>query len=267
MSGVALELDAVEVFRSGRKILDIEKLHIPAGQYVNIIGTNGAGKTTLLKVLCGLIKPSSGQVFFDRTALAPMSRWNRTNLKKQVGYIPQSAEYNSELPFTVREVAVMGRASAKRLFSALKKDDLEAADQWIDRIGLSGQRNQTFRSLSGGEQQKVLIARAMVQNPKVLMLDEPTSNLDFHWKGKISRLVKDLQQQMNLTVLMISHELTSVPIETDRSILLDKGTIIADGSSEDVLTSEQIAQVYKCKINVCEINGHKYIINQDVTSV
>ena len=107
----------------------------------------------------------------------------------------------------------------------------------------------------------------MVQNPKILMLDEPTSNLDFHWKGKISQLVKDLQKQLNLTVLMISHELTSIPIETDRTILLDRGKIIADGSSEAVLTSEQIAQVYKCKINVCEINGYKYIINQDVKTV
>ena len=243
MSGVALELELITVFRSGRHILEVDKLSILAGQFVNIIGTNGAGKTTLLKVLCGLIKPSSGQVFFDNVALTSLSPWKRTNLKKQVGYIPQSAEYNSELPFTVREVVVMGRSSAKRLFSALRKADYDAAEKWIDRVGLFEQKDQTFRSLSGGEQQKVLIARAMVQNPKVLMLDEPTSNLDFHWKGKISQLVRDLQKQMNLTVLTISHELTSIPVETDRTILLNNGKIIADGSSETVLTSEQIAQV------------------------
>lgn len=267
MSGVTLELKSITVLRSGRYILDVDKLRIPAGQFVNIIGTNGAGKSTLLKVLCGLIKPSSGEVFFDNITLTSLSSWNRTNLKKQIGYIPQSAEYNSELPFTVREVVVMGRSSAKQLFSRLTQADYDSAEQWIDRIGLFDQKDQTFRSLSGGEQQKVLIARAMVQNPKILMLDEPTSNLDFHWKGKISRLVKDLQKQMNLTVLMISHELTSIPIETDRTILLNNGKIIADGSSETVLTSEQIAQVYKCRINVCEINGCKYIINQDMTKV
>lgn len=267
MSGVALELESITVLRLGRHILDVDKLRIPAGQFVNIIGTNGAGKTTLLKVLCGLTKPSSGKVFFDNIALTSLSPWNRTNLKKQVGYIPQSAEYNSELPFTVREVVVMGRTSAKQLFSGLTKADYDSAEQWIDRVGLFEQKDQTFRSLSGGEQQKVLIARAMVQNPQILMLDEPTSNLDFHWKGKISCLVKDLQKQLNLTVLMISHELTSIPIETDRTILLDRGKIIADGSSETVLTSEQIAQVYKCRINICEINGYKYIINQDVKTV
>ncbi len=267
MSAITLELNSIKVFRSGRLILDVDNLNIGAGQFINIIGTNGAGKTTLFKVLCGLIKPSSGQVFFDRIAVNALSPWKRTNLKKQIGYIPQSAQYNGQLPFTVREVVAMGRTSAKPLFSSLTRADLDMADQWIDRVGLYQLKNQTFRTLSGGEQQKVLIARAMVQNPKILMLDEPTSNLDFHWKGKISRLVKDLQLQMNLTVLMISHELASIPLETDRTILLDKGRIIADGSSEHILTSDKIAQVYKCKINLCEIDGHKYIINQEITTV
>lgn len=267
MPGVSLQLADIKVIRSGRNILDIDRLLIEAGRFVNIIGKNGAGKTTLLKTLCGLIKPSIGKVLFDQISISFLSHWKRTNIKKQIGYIPQSAEYNSELPFTVREVIAMGRTSAKPLFSRLTQADYNSVDQWIDNVGLSGQKKQTFRSLSGGEQQKVLIARAMVQNPKILMLDEPTSNLDFHWKGKISRLVKDLQQHLNLTVLMISHELTSIPIESDRTILLDKGRIIADGNSENVLTSEKIEQVYKCRIKVHKIDGYKYIINQDMTSV
>ena len=261
MSGVSFELNSIKVLRSGRCILDIDKLYIKERQFVNIIGTNGAGKTTLLKVLCGMIKPSSGQVYFDRTALSSLTSWKRTNLKKRIGYIPQSAEYNSQLPFTVHEVVMMGRTSAKQLFSGIKKADRDLADQWIYRIGLYKQKNQTFRSLSGGEQQKVLIARAMVQNPKILILDEPTSNLDFHWNGKICRLITDLQQQMDLTVLMISHELTSIPLKADRTILLDKGKVIADGESEIVLTSDKLAEVYKCKIKVREIDGCKYIIN------
>lgn len=265
MPGTSLQLSNIKVNRSGRNILDIDNLLINSGQFVNIIGTNGAGKTTLLKILCGLIKPSSGQVFFDGTGITCLSSWNRTNLKKQIGYIPQSAEYNSELPFTVREVVTMGRTSAKRLFSKLTRSDYHSADQWIDNVGLSDHRNQTFRSLSGGEQQKVLIARAMVQDPKVLMLDEPTSNLDFHWKGKICQLVKDLQKQLELTVLMISHELTSIPVENDRTILLNQGMIILDGASDHVLTSEKIKNIYKCDIVIHEINGNKYVINRNLT--
>ncbi len=263
MPGVSLQLSDIMVVRSGRKILDIDKLHILSGQFVNIIGTNGAGKTTLLKILCGLLKPSSGTVLFDRTSIMSLSRWKRSNIKKQVGYIPQSAEYNSELPFTVREVVAMGRTSAKPLFTRLARMDYDYVDRWIDEIGLADQRNQTFRSLSGGEQQKVLIARAMVQNPRILMLDEPTSNLDFHWKGKISRFVRELQNQMNLTVLMISHEITSIPLNADRTILLDAGRIIADGDTEQILTSEMMENVYKCSIKIQEMDGKKHIINRD----
>lgn len=262
MNGASLQISDIRVVRSGRKILDIDKLSILPGQLVNIIGTNGAGKTTLLKILCGLLKPSSGTVLFDEIPILSLSRWKRTNIKKQIGYIPQSAEYNSQLPFTVREVVAMGRTSVKPLMTRINKTDYEYVDQWIDKVGLSDYRNRTFRTLSGGEQQKALIARAMVQNPKILMLDEPTSNLDFHWKIKICRFVQELQTQMNLTVLMISHEITSIPLDADRTVLLHDGKVLADGGSQQVLTSEIIRQVYQCKIKIIEIEGNKYIVNQ-----
>ena len=263
MAGASLQISDIQVIRSGRKILDIDKLHILSGQLVNIIGTNGAGKTTLLKMLCGLLKPSSGTVLFDQIPIFSLSPWKRSNIKKQIGYIPQSAEYNSELPFTVREVVAMGRTSTKSLLTKLTQTDYVYVDQWIDRVGLAYQRDQTFRSLSGGEQQKVLIARAMVQNPKILMLDEPTSNLDFHWKLEISRFIHELQKQMSLTVLIISHEIASIPLNADRTVLLHKGKILADGESEEVLTSDTIQHVYQCRIRVFELEGNKYIINQN----
>ena len=265
MAGASLQISDIQVIRSGRKILDIDKLHILSGRLVNIIGTNGAGKTTLLKILCGLLKPSSGTVLFDQIPILSLSQWKRSNVKKQIGYIPQSAEYNSELPFTVREVVAMGRTSTKPLLTKLTRTDYDYVDQWIDRVGLFNQRNQTFRSLSGGEQQKALIARAMVQNPKILMLDEPTSILDFHWKGKITHFVQELQSKMKLTVLMISHEIASIPLNADRTILLHEGKVIADGDSEEVLTSDMIQHVYQCRIKVFEFEGNKYIINQDTT--
>lgn len=264
MAGASLEASDLLVIRSGKTILNIDALHIESGQFVNIIGTNGAGKTTLLKVLCGLLKPSRGSVAFNQTSVLSLTPWKRSNIRKQIGYIPQAAEYNSELPFTVREVVTMGRTSISPLFKRLNRTDYHCVDQWIDKVGLSGQRNQTFRSLSGGERQKVLIARAMVQNPKILMLDEPTSNLDFHWKLKINQFVQELQRQMNLTVLMISHDITSIPLDVDRTILLNKGKVISDGNSEQVLTSEIIEHVYQCRIKVFECEGNKYIVNQGI---
>lgn len=128
---------------------------------------------------------------------------------------------------------------------------------------VNDQRNQTFRSLSGGEKQKVLIARAMVQGPLLLMLDEPTSNLDFSWKLKIISMVREIQRELHLTVLMVSHEVMSIPVNAERTILLHKGHILADGNSEQVLTSEIIQQVYECKINILETEGNKYIFSRE----
>lgn len=267
MSGVSLQITDVQVIRSGKTILNIDNLSITAGQFINIIGTNGAGKTTLLKVLCGLLKPTHGSVVFDKIPMLSLTSWQRSNLRKQIGYIPQSAEYNPELPFTVREVAAMGRTSVKSLLTNLSRIDYDHVDRWLDKVGLGNQKNQTFSSLSGGERQKVLIARAMVQNPRVLMLDEPTSNLDFHWKLKISSIVQELQSQMNLTVLMISHEIASIPLEANRTILLDKGGIIADGSSEEVLTSNTIQSIYQCGITIFKDEDKKYIVNKRITGL
>jgi ABC-type cobalamin/Fe3+-siderophores transport system ATPase subunit len=264
MAGASLQISDIRVIRSGKTILNIDNLSIAAGQFVNIIGTNGAGKTTLLKVLCGLLKPTQGFVAFNKTAVLSQTPWQRSNLRKQIGYIPQAAEYNPELPFTVREVVAMGRTSVKPLLISLNRADYDYVDQWLDKVGLGNQKNQTFRSLSGGERQKALIARAMVQNPKVLMLDEPTSNLDFHWKLKISHFVQELQSQMNLTILMISHEIASIPLSADRTILLDGGKIIADGNSEEVLTSDIIQDVYRCRMRVFEEKGKRYIVNQEI---
>lgn len=264
MSEKLWELSDINVSRSGKNILDIKRLQIQSGQFINIIGTNGAGKTTLLKLLCGLLKPTNGTVIFNQTPINTLNSWQKSNLRKRIGYIPQATEYNSELPFTTREIVAMGRTSIKPLMSRLNQSDYEQVDLWIERLGLNNQSNQTFRSLSGGEQQKVLIARAMVQNPLVLMLDEPTSNLDFSWKLKIISMVREIQREQNLTVLMVSHEVMSIPVNAERAFLLNKGHIIADGSSEQVLTSQVIQQVYGCKINILKIDGNKYIFSREL---
>jgi iron complex transport system ATP-binding protein len=256
-------LTNVNVRRSRRTILDIENLNITAGQFVNLIGTNGAGKTTLLCVCCGLVRPNSGTVRFDGADLASLGWWRKVALRKRIGYVPQSAEYNAELPFTVREVVAMGRTSAKLLCSPLGREDYEIVDYWLESLGLADRRNQTFRSLSGGEQQKTLIARAMTQQPAVLMLDEPGASLDFNWKYRIAAIVEDLYKQTSITVLMVSHDADLFPVEASRTILLHAGQILADGGVSDVFESDAFEKAYGHKFKVLDFEGRKYVLSGD----
>jgi iron complex transport system ATP-binding protein len=260
MNEVCLDISGVEVVRSGRKILNISSLAIKNGEFVSIIGANGAGKTTLLKTICGLITPSKGRIKIADTDINRLNPWLRSNFRRQIGYIPQSAAYNSTLPFTTREIVLMGMASVKRLFSQYTKKDIHLADKWLNEVGLLRQSGQIFSSLSGGEQQKALIARALSHSPSILLLDEPTSNLDFSWKSKIIALLRVLHKRHCLTVLLVSHEINSLPLDAARTILLNEGEIIADNQTETVLTSVDIQRAYQCRIEILESGGRRFAV-------
>jgi len=258
MSQGNLHLKGVRVRRGGRFVLDIDNLEIPAGAFVGIVGTNGAGKTTLLKVCCGLLKPTAGAVMLAEAHLHLISSWRRTRLRRYIGYVPQQAEYNAELPFTLREVVAMGRASIRGMLRRLSRDDYKLVDEWTEKLGLGDQAGQTFASLSGGEQQKALIARAMVQQPSILMLDEPASNLDFNWKYELSRIVEELFGQTHTTVVMVSHETNLLPPSCRRVVLLHRGRVLADGDTDEVLSSAAMAQAYECNVRMVEIASRRY---------
>ena len=260
MIGATVSLSGVQVRRANRTILNIDSLQIPSGAFVGIIGANGSGKTTLLRVCCGLIKPSKGVVKFDNQDVAKLGSWSKSDLRKRIGYIPQAAEYNAELPFTLREVVSMGRTSVKPLLSRLSNEDCDIVDAWIDRLGLSARRKQTFRSLSGGEQQKALIARAMAQNPEVLMLDEPCSNLDLAWRYQITEIIDRLYRQTNMTVLMVSHETSLLPANCSRIVLLHQGNTLADDTVEAVLASKALEDAYQCRIKAVDVAGRRYTV-------
>ncbi|MBN2269192.1 MAG: metal ABC transporter ATP-binding protein [Sedimentisphaerales bacterium] len=258
MTRGCLSLSNVKVHRGARTILDVEAMEIREDEFVGIIGTNGAGKTTLLKVCCGLIGADSGTVRFDGRDFHQFSAWRKANLRRRIGYIPQAAEYNTELPFTLRELVAMGRTSVKGLLSRLNRKDYEIIDDWIDRLGLAEKRRQTFRSLSGGEQQKGLIARAMAQDPELLVLDEPCSNLDFNWKYQITELIDRLHRETDLTVLMVSHETSQLPPACGRVVLLHEGSVLADGDIEKILESDEFERAYKCRSETLKIAGRRY---------
>ncbi|MGE5293689.1 MAG: metal ABC transporter ATP-binding protein [Solirubrobacterales bacterium] len=256
----SLTLLEVRVCGPGRTILQINRLEIPRGDFVGIIGTNGAGKTTLLKVCAGLIRPDSGSVTLDGNDLTRLGEWRKCELRKHIGYIPQAAEYNADLPFTVREVVSMGRTSVRPLLARLNAQDSATVDRWIDAMGLSARRDQTFRSLSGGEQQKVLIARAMAQDLRVLMLDEPCASLDFRWKHQISEIVERLHRETGVTVLMVSHDTSVLPPTCRRVVLLADGCLLGDGAPETILAPEMLSQAYRGDLMSTMIDGRRHIL-------
>jgi ABC-type cobalamin/Fe3+-siderophores transport system ATPase subunit len=261
MTAGSVDLSGIDVRRSGRTILQIDSLTVPAGSFVGILGTNGAGKTTLLKICAGLIEPTRGRVRIDDVELTRLSPWRKCSLRKRIGYIPQSTEYNAELPFTLREVVAMGRTSVRPLLSRLTRQDLAIVDEWIDRLGLSDRRDQTFRSLSGGQQQKALIARAMTQDPELLMLDEPCANLDFHWKQQISEMIERLYRQTHVTVLMVSHETSVLPPACERIVLMADGRVVADAAEEDILSPEVLRKAYPGDFQTVLIGGRRYTVS------
>jgi len=260
MSGSALVLSDVRVQPGRRTVLQIDRLEIPAGAFVGLIGPNGAGKTTLLKVCAGLIRPRRGSVVMAGLDLTRLSAWRKCELRRHVGYIPQVTEYNADLPFTLREVVAMGRTGIGPLLKALTPADYEIVDHWIDVLGLGRRRGQTFRSLSGGEQQKALIARAMAQDPRVLMLDEACANLDFHWKHEISDLVERLYHEAKMTVLMVSHEVSVLPPACTRAILLADGRLLADGAVGQILSPQVLQRAYHADLVTVTLGGRTHII-------
>ena len=258
-----LYLSDVVVRAGGRHILRVDELRIGKGEFVGVIGTNGAGKTTLVRLCCGLIRPNRGIVRFHGKVLNRFCGWQKNNICRNIGYIPQAAEYNSDLPFTLREVVMMGRTGVKPLLARLNQRDRQHADYWLENLGLTDRADQTFRSLSGGEQQKALIARAMAAEPELLVLDEPGSNLDFNWKKQLAGILDRLYRQRQVTILMVSHETSLLPRSCARVLLLHQGGVIADGPTEQVLNSTALEDAYDCRVKVVDIDGQWYAVSQE----
>jgi zinc transport system ATP-binding protein len=216
----AVELTGVSIKRGFHVILQIERLTIARGQFVSVIGPNGAGKSTFLK-LCGrLIRPSRGRICLN---------------SERIGYIPQQGEYNTQLPFTVRDIVAMGRNALKSPGRRLDRHDYEHVDDWLGQVGLYERRTQSFRSLSGGQQQKALIARAMVGEPDFVLLDEPAANLDAEWKRQFRQTLDDVYERCRMTVLLVSHDIDLLPESCQRVLSFCQGRIVSDTLPEGIM--------------------------------
>ncbi len=251
MSPNAIGLRDLRVRAGRRDLLRIDRLDLATGQMLGLLGPNGAGKSTLLHVLLGLRSPTGGMVEVLGEQVHRRGARALAQLRRRIGYVPQLLPTGGEMPLTVREVVAMGRAAPAGLGRRLGAADHERIDHWMDRLGLAGLSGRGFSRISGGEQRKALIARAMVCQPELLLLDEPTANLDLGWRERIVELIDRLYAGGSLTVVLVCHELEVLPGGCGQILVLDRGRALATGSPEQVLRTDLVASLYGPGLEVC----------------
>ncbi|MCL6450638.1 MAG: ABC transporter ATP-binding protein [Acetobacteraceae bacterium] len=236
--------------------LDGMSLEVERGAFLGIIGANGSGKTTLLRALGRALPPSRGRVYLEGRDLWSLSQMA---VARRVGAVSQ--EERVDFAFTVEEVVLMGRFPHRRGWRETPAD-LELARKAMARVGLSGLEGRLWSELSGGERQKVAIARALAQEPEVLLLDEPTSHLDISHQLDIMDLLRQLNRERRLTVLAALHDLNLASAYCDRLVLLHRGRVRALGPPEEVLAPGTLREVYGADVWVQRhpVHGRPYLI-------
>jgi len=228
-------------------ILENLSFSVPKGDFFIIIGPNGSGKTTLMKVISGLLKHQKGNLeILDR----PIQKYTRKALARTIALVPQTVSV--DFPFTVMEVVLMGRSPHLGMLGLEKKKDLEAAKQALAFTGVSHLAHRKMDQLSGGEQQRTFIARAICQDPQIMLLDEPTASLDLAHQSRVMDLMEKLKKEKGITIVMVSHDVNLAAMYGDRLVLLKEGQIINAGRPEEVLTYQTLEQAYECKLLVDE---------------
>ena len=233
----AMNLQAENVSWSvaAKQIVDAVSLVVDEGEFVGLIGPNGSGKSSLLRTIYRILQPDTGVIELDGTNV-----WDVTpsEVARQMAVVMQ--ESTGDFDFSVREIVMMGRNPHKGMFDRETVWDIQLVDDALDQVGIIDFAQRSFLTLSGGEKQRVLIARALVQQAKFLVLDEPTNHLDIHYQLEILELVKSL----GTTTIAALHELNLAALYCDRLYVLKQGQLVASGTPEAVLHPDLIRDVY-----------------------
>jgi len=230
-----------------RNVLRQLSFSVDKGIFFVIIGPNGSGKTTLMKLMAGIIKPQQGLVEI-------LGRSNRgytpRALARAIAFVPQRLPV--DLPFSVRETVLLGRAPYQGRLGIESKKDLEIARQAMEFTEVDHLAGATIAQLSGGEQQRVFIARAICQEPEIMLLDEPTASLDLAHQVKVMDLMEKLKLEKGITVIMVSHDVNLAGMYSDQVLLLKDGEVVCRGIPSEVLSYRRLEETYGCKLVVDE---------------
>ncbi|RLI06890.1 metal ABC transporter ATP-binding protein [Candidatus Bathyarchaeota archaeon] len=238
---LAVRLEGVSTTYEGEErpaIRDIN-LSVRAGELVTIIGPNGAGKTTLLETINGLLR-SEGLV---EVLGLDVHRHGR-EVRRKTGYVPQDFMVPPDTPFLAKDVVMMGRVGRIGPLRPSSKRDWEIVMAVMEELGIADLADRPIGRLSGGQQQKVMIARALAKEPELLLLDEPFSSLDARSRRLVCRILADLREDREATALVVTHDLSAMPEDCDKVVLLNGGRITAQGEPEEVFSSEAFLRAY-----------------------
>lgn len=243
-----LQVDHIDVTLSGIDIVKDISLHVDSGRFVGIIGPNGCGKSTLLKSIYKIIKPKQGAIFLDGKDVL---KSRPKSLFKNMGVVGQFNDMSFD--FTVHEIVMMGRTPHKHLMESDNKEDYEIVDAALKIVDLISYADRSYLTLSGGEKQRVILARAIAQQPQFLILDEPTNHLDIKYQLQILSIVKSLR----IGALAALHDLSLAATYCDLLYVVKRGQVVASGNPNEVLTKELIKEVYEidCELYTNPVTG------------
>ncbi len=252
IDGVGFAYDSVPVLK------DITaELNGPG--FISILGPNGVGKSTLIHCINKILSPTAGTVFIDERDVKDIAI---KDLAKMVGYVPYSA--NDTFPLSVVDTVLMGRHPHSK-WGSLDKD-LDMVYDTLDLLGISDLAMRPFNELSAGQHQKVMLARGLVQEPSILLLDEPTSNLDVRHQLDVAKMLKKLSVDKQILVIMICHDINIAAKYSDEIILLSEGTIYAVGTPQEVITTDNLEKVYGVISRIVDDDDRPHVILKDSIS-
>ena len=235
----AIVISGLDFFYDDKKILDGVSFTVGQGEHVSVIGPNGAGKSTLLKCLNRIVRKKAGSV---RLFGKELDDYTQKDLGAMIGYVAQNRD--QAFPYTVFEFVQMGRYPYLNPLSRVSKKDIDVIMEALELTGLSGHADRKVAQLSGGEKQKVYIAAALAQRPKILLLDEPTTHLDPKHQTDIQKTVKDICAKLNMTILHVTHDLNHIIFWSQRILALKEGRLFCEGAPSEILNREKLNQIF-----------------------
>lgn len=234
----------------GKPVLRNINLNLCRGSFTAVLGPNGCGKTTLLKTISGYLKPHKGRVMVLGASIKQLPVRERAKL---VGYIPQNTTHG--FGFTCREVVAMGRLPYLERFQWETREDKTAVCEAMEQTGIWPLKNRLFENISGGEMQRVFIARALAQRPQILLMDEPVSHLDIKFQVEIIELTKRLCDTMNITAVAVMHDINLASRYCGQMVLMKNGEILSVGNASKVITRQNLKRVFDIEVEVIQHKG------------